>query len=186
MIGKRSYQPFADERLTHIRMVPVDQTTFARFTMLTPALFWFIEFLNSKYKATQAARTALAPSLFQPVSDEFSPQAIHSLLLPQDRSSRTALPGRHKAGSTRPLLVFQLRGPQTKATGAQCCPVPRMTRPATGRSGPGAPFGCQNRSQFILSIGSAELRSVQSVVLLLSNSSRVYSARWLNFEMSFG
>ncbi len=98
MIGKRSYQPFADERLTHFRMVPMDQTTFAGFTVLTPALFWFIEFLNSKYKATQAARTALAASLFQPVNDEFPSQAIHILLLPiEDRSSRKTLPRRHKA-----------------------------------------------------------------------------------------
>jgi hypothetical protein len=89
MIGKRSYQPFADERLTHIRMVPMDRTTFAGFTVLTPSLFWFIEFFNSKYKATQTARTALAASLSQPVSDEFSPQAIHIVLLPiQDRTAK--------------------------------------------------------------------------------------------------
>jgi hypothetical protein len=73
MIGKRSYQPFADERLAHIRMVPMDRTTFSRFTVPTPSLYWFIEFLDGKYKTTQAARTALAASLFQPVSDKFSP-----------------------------------------------------------------------------------------------------------------
>jgi hypothetical protein len=53
----------------------------SRFTVPTPSLYWFIEFFDGKYKTTQAARTALAASLFQPVSDKFSPY-IHILLLP--------------------------------------------------------------------------------------------------------
>jgi hypothetical protein len=77
MIGNGSYQPFAEEGLTHIRMVPVDHATFAGFTVPTPLLFWFIEFFNSKYKTTQAAQTALPASLFQPVKDKFPPPAIH-------------------------------------------------------------------------------------------------------------
>jgi hypothetical protein len=98
MIGKGTYQPFADERLTHIRMAPMDRATFAGFTVPTPLLFWFIEFLNSKYKTTQAARTALAASLFQPVNDKFSPRAIHILLLrPRGGGSREVLPYPDKA-----------------------------------------------------------------------------------------
>ena len=82
MIGNRSYQPFANERLTHIRMGPMNRTTFPGFTVPTPSLFWFIEFINSKYKTTQAARTALAASLLQSFSDKFSPRLIHSVLPP--------------------------------------------------------------------------------------------------------
>jgi hypothetical protein len=76
----------------------MDRATFAGFTVPTPLLFWFIEFLNSKYKTTQAARTALAASLFQPVNDKFSPRAIHILLLrPRGGGSREVLPYPDKA-----------------------------------------------------------------------------------------
>jgi hypothetical protein len=44
MIRNGSYQPFAEERLTHIRMVPMDRAAFAGFTVPTPLLFWLIEF----------------------------------------------------------------------------------------------------------------------------------------------
>jgi hypothetical protein len=59
----------------------MDRTTLAGFTELTPALSWFIEFVNIKYKTTQAAGAALAASLFQPVSDKFAPRPVHILLL---------------------------------------------------------------------------------------------------------
>jgi hypothetical protein len=135
MVGKRSYQPFANERLTYIRMVAMDRTTFAGFTVPTPSLFWFIEFFNSKYKATQAARTALAASLFQPVSDKFSPRAIHILLLPiQGPAPATRCPIGIKR-STRPLLVVQLSEPPSPLRGdaPQDSPVHFVDRPLAGR-----------------------------------------------------
>lgn len=79
----------------------MDRTTFAGLTVLTPALSWFIEFDNIKYKTTQAAGTALAASLFQPVSDKFAPRPIHILLLAVQASALAKrLPDLHGLGAS--------------------------------------------------------------------------------------